>query len=116
MHETALAQDIVSIISETLEREPLVRLGVVHVAIGEMITVVPELLSHAYNSIIADTPLQGSVLDIDIIPITAVCQNCEKSFGLDEYEFLCPHCKSANIYVKTGNEFYIKELEVETCP
>ena len=116
MHETAIAQDIIAIVNETLKQQPNVRLEVVRVSIGEMIAVVPQLLSHAYRSITDKTPLGGSVLDIEVIPIKAVCQTCDNSFGLAEYDFLCPSCESKDILIKTGNEFYIKELEVESCP
>jgi hydrogenase nickel incorporation protein HypA/HybF len=113
MHETAIAQDIIVIVNQSLKAQPEARLGVVRVSIGKMIAVVPELLRHAYNSIVFETPLQDSTLEIDIISITAQCQQCHQKFGLDEYEFLCPHCQSPDIHIKTGNEFYIKELEVE---
>jgi hydrogenase nickel incorporation protein HypA/HybF len=116
MHETAIAHDIIKIVEETLRSHPPSCLKTVKVAIGEMIAVVPELLQHAYDSLIFDTPLDNSTLDISIIPISAICQSCQKSFGLNEYDFLCPNCQSANIQVKTGNEFFIKELEVEPCP
>lgn len=116
MHETSIAQDIITIVEETLRDHPEQRLQKVNVTIGEMIAVVPALLNHAYNSLVSNTPLDGSKLDISIIPISAVCHSCCKTFSLNEYDFLCPACQSANIEVKTGNEFYIKELEVESCP
>jgi hydrogenase nickel incorporation protein HypA/HybF len=103
-------------VDETLKQHPESCLKTVNVSIGEMIAVVPELLQHAYDSLTFDTPLEKSTLDITIIPILAMCQSCQKSFGLNEYDFLCPICQSANIEVKTGNEFFIKELEVEPCP
>ncbi len=116
MHETSIAQDIIAIVEETLNEHPGCRLKGVKVSIGEMIAVVPDLLQHAYDSLTFDTPICGSILDITIIPISALCQTCQKSFGLNEYEFLCPACQSADIEVKTGNEFFIKEIEVESCP
>lgn len=116
MHETSIAQDIITIVEETLKAYPGNCVKKVNVSIGEMIAVVPDLLHHAYDSLTWDTPLKNSTLDITIIPISAMCHSCEKIFGLVEYEFLCPRCQSANIEVTTGNEFFIKELEVEPCP
>ena len=113
MHETAIAQDIISIVDETLASHPDATVKTVNVSIGEMVAVVPELLQHAYSSLTAETRLEGSILEITIIPITAICHSCEKSFGLDEFEFSCPFCKSVAIEVKTGDEFFINELWVE---
>lgn len=113
MHETAIAQDIITIVQETLKEHPKSRLNTVRVSIGEMVAIVPDLLHHAYDSLIPDTRLANSILDIHIIPISAICSTCQKSFGLDDYEFLCPACQSTDIKVKTGDEFFIKELLVE---
>ncbi len=112
MHELSLAQNIIAIVKETLDRQPDVSPKTVRVSIGEMVAVVPKLLHHAYDALIADTPLQGSKLDITIIPVTAICHSCRKTFGLDEYEFLCPNCQSSDIEVLTGDEFFIKDLVV----
>ncbi len=115
MHETAIAKDIITIVNETLKQHSEQRLKTVSVVIGEMIAIVPDLLQHAYTSLISDTFLQHSTLDITIVPISGVCQSCKSTFSLDEFEFLCPFCQSDAITVKSGNEFYIKELEVESC-
>jgi hydrogenase nickel incorporation protein HypA/HybF len=113
MHETAIAHDIISIVEETLASFPTSSLQIVRVSIGEMVAVVPDLLQHAYDSLIAGTHLDGSKLEITIIPISAICLSCQKVFGLSEFEFCCPACQSVHIKVKTGNEFYVKELVVE---
>ncbi len=116
MHETGIAQDIISIVEESLKNHSACRLVAVNVSIGEMIAVVPDLLQHAYTSLTENTQLDSSTLNITVIPISAVCHSCKINFGLNEYEFLCPSCQSFDIQVKTGNEFFIKELEVEPCP
>jgi len=115
MHEMSIAHDIIAIVNETLKSHPDSRVKTVHLSVGEMVAVVPELLHHAYSAMTSETPLQNSALDIDIIPITAVCSSCQHKFGLDEFEFACPVCNSSDIRILTGNDFYIKELEVEPC-
>ncbi|MDZ7725456.1 MAG: hydrogenase maturation nickel metallochaperone HypA [candidate division KSB1 bacterium] len=116
MHETAIAGNIIDIVTETGRRHPDVEIKRVRVVIGEMIAVVPELLLHAYDSLITDTPLQYSSLDLTIIPVTANCSQCDASFGIDEFEFTCPFCQSSSIQLTSGHEFYVKEVEVEPCP
>ena len=116
MHETAIAQNIIDIVKETKAQNPNAEIKTVRVIIGELIAVVPELLLHAYSSLTDQTPLQHSRLDITIIPVSAKCEQCGAGFGIHEFEFSCPHCHSSRITVKSGKEFYIKELEVEACP
>ena len=116
MHETAIAENILDIVTETGNRHPDVQIKRVRVIIGELIAVVPDLLRHAYDSLIPGTPLQHSSLDINIIPVSADCSQCGASFGIDEFEFSCPHCQSSSIHITSGHEFYVKEVEVEPCP
>ena len=116
MHEMSIALDVITIVNETLKSHPDTVVKTVRLSVGETIAVVPELLHHAYNAMICDTPLQQSSLEIDIIPITAVCSNCNATFGLKEFEFACPVCHSSDIRILSGNDFYIKEIEVESCP
>lgn len=114
MHETAIAQNIIAIVQEVLEEQPACTAKTVRVVIGEMIAVVPALLHHAYDSLVSNTPLEQSRLDLSIVHISAYCLSCDSTFGLKEFDFFCPSCHSSNIEVKTGNEFFIKEIEVES--
>lgn len=116
MHETSIAQNIIAIVQETLKEQPASASSVktVRVVLGEMIAVVPELLHHAYDSLVSNTQLEQSRLEISIIPISAHCLSCDYTFGLKEFDFSCPGCHSSNIEVQTGNEFFIKEIEVES--
>lgn len=113
MHETALAQDIINIVTETLINYPDKKLKTVRVHLGEMIAVVPDLLHHSYDALIVDTALAFSKLDLKIIPVSALCNSCKKKFGIVEFEFYCPFCQSPNIIVTSGNEFIIQDLVVD---
>lgn len=113
MHEMAMAQEIINIVNNILSDHSGKILKKVCVKIGEMVVVVPESLDFSYDALIQNTPLQNSHLEIEIIQITAVCENCHKEFNISQFEFSCPYCHSQKIKVKSGNELYISELEVE---
>ena len=113
MHEMGMAQEIIRIVSSILEEHPGKQLKKVFVKIGEFAAVVPDSLKFSYQALIAETPLQGSELVIEIVPITAECQNCHKTFGISQFEFHCPYCQSTQINLKSGDELRISELEVD---
>lgn len=113
MHELAMAQEIVSTVTEILKQHPCKVVRKVHIKVGELAAVVPDSLKFSYETIIPDTPLQSSTLELEIVPISAVCNKCEKTFSIDELDFACPNCGSQDINMQTGNELYITNLEVE---
>ena len=47
-----------------------------------------------------------------IIAITH-CEDCGNDYNTIVYGKICPYCKSTNTYLLQGNEFNIKEMEVE---
>jgi hydrogenase nickel incorporation protein HypA/HybF len=113
MHELAMAQEIVSTVTEILKQHPGKVVRKVHLKVGELAAVVPDSLKFSYDSIIPNTPLQNSTLKIEIVPISAICNKCEKTFSIDEMDFCCPNCGSQDVNVQTGNELLISNLEVE---
>lgn len=113
MHELAMAQEIVGTVTEILKQHPGKVLKKVHIKVGELAAVIPDSLKFSYDSIIPDTPLQGSTLQIEIVPISAICNKCEKAFSVIELDFCCPNCGSQNVTVQTGDELLISNLEVE---
>jgi len=113
MHEMAMAQEIINIVNTTLSDHPGKIATKVCVKIGEMAAVVPESLEFSYNALIQKTNLQKSHLEIEIIPITASCEKCHQEFDISDFEFFCPYCHSQQIRIKSGDELYISELEVE---
>lgn len=113
MHEMSIAQSVLEIVNDTLQQNPGSKLKKVVVKVGELVAVVPDSLQFCYQALTADTPLQGSELVIEVIPVAAYCQDCGKEFKIDSFFFVCPHCESTNVKVLSGQELQVSELEVE---
>lgn len=112
MHEASIAQDIIDIVNDVMTGYPDKKVKQVNVIIGEMVAVVPESLQFSYQAISAESPLQDSILNIEIVPILARCRSCDKEFDISAFEFYCPFCQSLSIEILKGNEFYIKDVEI----
>lgn len=113
MHETGIAAEIINIINQTLQDRPTAAVRQVRVLIGELTAVLPESLNFAYRALTENTPLHNSRLDITIIPVQAQCRACHQSFAIQEFTFACPFCGGSDLEVISGNELYIKEIEVQ---
>jgi len=113
MHEMSIAQNIVEIVTETLREHTGAVLQEVGVDIGELVAVVPESLEFCYNVLIEETPLAGSELNINILPLMGICKSCNKEVHVENMIFICPHCSSYSIEIYQGEELNLSYLEVE---
>jgi hydrogenase nickel incorporation protein HypA/HybF len=113
MHEMSIAQNILEIVNEYMRRENGAKLLEVAVEIGELVAVVPDSLSFCYDVLVEETPYKDSKLVINILPLSARCNECQHVFKVEEYSFICPHCHSIDICVEKGQELRISHLEVE---
>jgi len=114
MHEASIAQ---SIIDQLLEKKAEGifegKLTSVHLKIGKLTAIVPDNLIFLYSVLTEETPLTGSHLEIEMIPVRCQCQKCHLEFEIDELEFWCPECSATNVKVITGRELLITALEVD---
>jgi hydrogenase nickel incorporation protein HypA/HybF len=86
---------------------------VIHLSIGQLRQVVPDTLSFCWEMVTADTPLAGSVLNVDRIPAQLSCQGCGAQFELAEpLTFACTACGGIDVEVVAGEEFAVTALEL----
>ena len=109
----SIAQSILDIVDEYMTTENGQKLKEVAVEIGELVAVVPDSLTFCYDVLVEETPYKNSKLNIHIIPLEGTCSDCNRSFKIKNYEFLCPECQSADLQIKGGQELRISHLEVE---
>jgi hydrogenase nickel incorporation protein HypA/HybF len=113
MHEMSIAQSLIEIIQEEMDRHGAVHLRTVHLQVGEMSAVVPESLAFSFEVITAGTPLEGARLVIETVPLEGNCKDCGKPFKIKDYVFLCPACGSTRVDTVAGQELSLVDMEVE---
>ena len=113
MHEMSIALNIISIVTDEMEKNNAGVLRSVRLKIGKMSAVVPDSLSFCFEIITKDTPLDEARLVIDIAPLMGFCRICEEEFEMDCYSFSCPNCGCTGIETISGHELSIVEIEVD---
>ena len=113
MHELSLAENIITIVREEMEKHHATALNILHLAVGKMSGVVPESLSFCLELITQGTDLQGVKVVIDVIPLCCECRGCGKEFEISQFTAACPLCGSRDIIMISGRELSIVELEVD---
>lgn len=114
MHEMGIAKQIIeiatSLIPDDMEDIPVER---VNLKVGKLSSVVPDSLMFCFEILSIDTPLAGADLNIEVVPISARCNECQLEWIINEPIFICKKCKSGSIEIISGRELDITSIELE---
>lgn len=111
MHELSIAVSIVEIAEKEAARRG-VHVQAVHLRLGPLSGVVKDALLSAYELACENTPLAGSSLFVEDVPIVVYCPHCKERRTLSSMRFLCPECQTPTPDVVHGRELEIFALEL----
>lgn len=111
--EMVLAQDILDIAQREMAHHGAIKLRTVRVVVGEATAVVSESLTFFFELLAKEFNPDGIKLAIEHIPWAGRCRFCCAVFFILEAGSVCPKCRSSNVTGISGNEFLLKEIEVE---
>jgi hydrogenase nickel incorporation protein HypA/HybF len=113
MHELSIAMGIVDAAMDEA-RQRGVQVSAVHLRLGALSGVVKDALLFSYEVACQDTPLAGSRLIVEDVPVTIFCQRCHQTRVLESAQaFLCPECGTPTMDIRQGKELEVFALEVE---
>jgi hydrogenase nickel incorporation protein HypA/HybF len=112
MHELSIAMSIVdAALDEANQRG--VKVNAIHLRLGALSGVVKDALLFSYEVACQDTPLQGSQLIVEDIPVVIFCSHCQREQILSSMQsFCCPQCGTPSMDVRQGKELEVFALEV----
>ena len=113
MHELSIAMGIVDAAADEAKQRG-VQVSAVHLRLGLLSGVVKDALLFSYEVACQDTPLEGSKLIIEEVPVAVFCPQCrEKKVLASMQSFRCPECGTPSGEVLQGKELEVFALEVE---
>jgi hydrogenase nickel incorporation protein HypA/HybF len=113
MHELAITQNMLDIALEQAEKHNACKITKINLVVGEMSGVVDECVLFYFDFLSKDTIASDATLSFERIPIKAHCYDCDITFPLSEFNWVCPNCQGSNIKVVAGRELYIDSMEME---
>ncbi|MEL7435721.1 MAG: hydrogenase maturation nickel metallochaperone HypA [Chloroflexota bacterium] len=113
MHELSIAYNIVTTAEQAAHDAGVDSVNIVHLRLGALSGVVKEALFFGYDIATENTCLEGSTLQIEDVPVTIYCANCEQEQVLHNTQaFRCPICNMLTGDIRQGKELEIVSLEV----
>ena len=81
--------------------------------IGEVTGIIHDYLIDCWNWARKKEPVtEEAELKIEQIDAVTFCEDCGQEYPTVAHGRTCPHCGSEHTYLRRGNEFLIKEIEV----
>jgi hydrogenase nickel incorporation protein HypA/HybF len=112
MHELSIAMGVVEAALEEAEHRG-VQVSAVHLRLGALSGVVKDALLFSYEVACQDTPLAGSQLIVEDVPVIVFCPRCQEARELASVQlFQCPECGTPTMDVRQGKELEVFALEV----
>lgn len=107
MHEYSLMRGLLSQV-ETLRRQHAADQVVsIRLVIGEFSGIEAELLQSAFEDLAQGTASAEAKLELVRTQLSARCSNCNRIFNVENFRFVCPHCKSQNVVIEQGEELLL---------
>jgi hydrogenase nickel incorporation protein HypA/HybF len=114
MHELSIALSIVDIACDEGERLGA-HVSAVHLKLGTFAGVVKDALVFSYDVACQDTPLEGSRLVIEEVPLVVFCSQCQMERVLPTMQsFCCEECGAPTPEVRSGRELQVVALEIDS--
>ena len=113
MHELSICQSILNTIEAELDNKGIENIREIHLKVGMLACIEPEILKNVFQFIKADTAFQDSELFIDVIEVSAECKNCGNKFKVEKYIFVCPLCGEPASNITEGRELLISKIILE---
>ncbi len=113
MHEMSLVQSILEIVEQEMAKHQVEKLRTIHLAVGRMSAVVPEQLTLCFEILTSNTPLAGTALAIQWVPLIYHCQDCFQDFPSEDFVSVCRFCGSDRLEIIQGRDLRIESIEVE---
>ncbi len=112
MHEAAVAQSLIEVISEEA-RKHRAKPILAKVSCGELNKINDEVLTFAFEAVAKDTLCEGMTLQIEHKPLRARCKTCGNAFAVDISSTQCPGCGCGDFELLPDAPLVLDEIEFE---
>lgn len=112
MHELSIAQNILDIVHQSVERRELEDVRFIRLRLGALSGVVGDSLEFCFTAITAETPLARARLVFEHIPFRVRCSPCAREFDNELGYVVCPACGGSDTQVLSGRELQVVEIEL----
>jgi hydrogenase nickel incorporation protein HypA/HybF len=113
MHELSVTEGILGLALEHAKAAGAVKVTSINLVIGRLSSIVDDSVQFYWDTISEGSICEGARLVFDRVPAALKCQDCQTEYEIAQELAPCPNCKSYNIVIVKGEEFYLDSIEIE---
>ncbi len=111
MHEMSFVAGIINTVRKEYDAKGLKNFRSIKISVGAMTGALPEYLEMYFKEATEGTFLEGAVLEITPVPVTARCSECGSTYEPERSNgYLCPVCKSGSGRVVGGRDILVDSI------
>ncbi len=113
MHELAVTESILEIVTRYAEDAGAEHVTDIHLVIGDMSSFVDDSIQFYFETLSEGTIAAGATLHFRRIPIRFRCRACGREFEPERLDWRCPECGALGGDVIAGKEFFVESIEID---
>jgi hydrogenase nickel incorporation protein HypA/HybF len=114
LHELSIVLGVIDTVSESAQASNAKKITATYLRVGALSGVVKDALLFSFDLATRDTPLEGSKLIVEELPVVIFCKSCDKIVELPGVQsFRCPVCQTPSADIRQGKELEVRSIEIE---
>jgi hydrogenase nickel incorporation protein HypA/HybF len=112
MHEVSIMQGALELALHTVQASAAKEIHSLHMRVGAMTGVVPDALQFAFEALREGTLAAGARLDVEMVPVSCWCAECQAEFESADWLQECPACHRPSMEIRHGLELELASVEI----
>jgi len=113
VHELAITESILKIADKHAHDSDAVKVTTINIVIGRLSSVVDDSVQFYWDIISEQSICKGAKLNFERRPAILHCNSCVNDYEINSALQPCPACGSSNVFIKSGDEFFVDSIEIE---
>jgi hydrogenase nickel incorporation protein HypA/HybF len=114
MHELSVTESILEIALRHAQAQNAKRITDLYLVLGQWSSLVDDSVQFYWDIISDGTIAKGATLHFRRVPVTLTCLDCGQEYQPTSEELICPNCGGTRVKVKSGDEFRLEAIDVES--
>tara|TARA_R110002111_G_scaffold2705_5_gene18030 strand:- start:16683 stop:17054 length:372 start_codon:yes stop_codon:yes gene_type:complete len=114
MHERSLVQNLLRQVEQIVVEQGGGQVAEIRVQAGDLSGVEPLLFQMAFNDMAPAVFSAECQLVLEVVPVTAVCCQCDHEFEIVDFLFRCPACQAGSVQVIQGDEVKLISVTINS--
>ena len=113
MHEFSVCQSMLKQVEEIAQQQHAKQVTSIHIRVGPLSGIEPQLLSHAFPVVSAGTIAEDAHLVLEPASIRVLCKLCGETSEAEVSKLACSVCGHWQTQLLSGDEMLLASIEVE---